>query len=174
MIVKNDFNILIVDDEPDLLEILSVQIEVSGCAVFKAKNGQVALDLIKARLGQGQYFDAIMSDFNMPQMNGLVLLKEIRKLELAVPFIFYTGYGDKEKTREALRLGALDFLDKPFNPQEMVATVTRAAELGRLMNEIDQQYIDIGHEFKIPTEKFENIKKAQKELFRVRALTQKK
>ncbi len=169
-----DFNILIVDDEPDLLEIIALQLEALGYRVFKAQNGQVALDLIKIRQNQGQYFDAIMSDFNMPQMNGLVLLKEIRKLEFAVPFVFYTGFGDKEKALEALRLGALDFLDKPINPQEMMASLTRAAQLGRWINEMDQKYIDIGREFQVPEAKFDNIKKAQTEIFRIRALTQKK
>ena len=174
MSTKTDFNILIVDDEPDLLEVISFQLETVGCHAFKAQNGRAALDMIKTRQEQGQYFDAIISDFSMPQMNGMALLKEIRKLESAVPFIFYTGYGDKEKTLEAMRLGALDFLDKPLNPLEMMATVTRAAELGRLINEMEQQFIDIGREFQVPEAKFKKIKEAQIEMFRVRALTQKK
>lgn len=167
------FNILIVDDEPDLLEILAVQFKVAGCHTLKAKNGQEALDLIKSQHKEGKFFDAVVSDFNMPQMNGMALLKELRKLDFTVPFIFYTGYGDKEKTLEALRLGALDFLDKPFNPQEMLATVTRAAELGRMMNELDQQFIEIGRQYQVPESKLEKIKNAQKELFRTRALSQK-
>ena len=173
MIDKVDYKILIVDDEPDLLEILAFQLEVLGCHPFQAKNGREAFDLIKNQQQQGQYFDAILSDFNMPQMSGLALLKELRKSEFTVPFIFFTGYGDKEKTLEALRLGALDFIDKPFNPQELMASVTRAAELGRLMNEMDREFAEISLQYHVPDEKFDKIKKAQKELFRLRALIQK-
>ncbi len=173
MEAKIDLNILIVDDEPDLLEILAAQFEVVGLQTQQAKNGQEALDLIKARREEGRPFDAVVSDFNMPRMNGLALLKELRKLDFAMPFVFYTGYGDKEKTLEALRLGAWDFLDKPFNPQELLTTVTRAAELGQAMNELDRQLTEIGIKYQVPADQIESVKKVQKELFRIRALSPK-
>lgn len=126
--------LLIVEDEPEIQDIVesivtdqNVFLEgvVYQVRVTKAKDGQEAFDLI-----QGRWFDAILSDIQMPRMDGLELLANIRGLGKEVPLVFLTAFGDKEHAVRALRLGCFDFLDKPINFDRLRDVIHRALENG--------------------------------------------
>lgn len=108
------YSILIVDDEPELLEILTSEFSKDGWVTSQAIHGQQALQMVQLKALEGRPFDVILSDFHMPILNGLELLKTLRQEGFKTPFIFFSGYGDKTSTSEAIRWGAADFLDKPF------------------------------------------------------------
>lgn len=166
MAPEKAFRILLVDDEPDLVDILSMQFSATGCKTQGAGNGREALNLLKMGLDKGECYDVVVSDLNMPEMNGMDLLKEMRNLKLPTPFVFFTGYGDKEKTIEAMRLGAFDFLDKPSNPSVLIDSVLRAAEFGRSFQNLDQVVKDICQQYHVPPERFDAFRIAEQQLIR--------
>jgi YesN/AraC family two-component response regulator len=99
-----------------------------------ASDGRQALEIVNR-----QQVTAIVSDINMPKMDGLQLLKEIRNLGLDTPFVFVSAYGDKENYLEALRLGATDFIEKPFDNTELLRSVKDAINLGRALESIENE-----------------------------------
>ena len=162
--------ILLVDDEADLIDILKVDIESVGYETLTASNGQEALNIMKQVKEGKLWVDAILSDINMPIMNGLVFLKELRTLGLDTPFVFFSGYGDKEKTIEALRLGALDFLEKPYDPDVLLATMKKAADLGAMIKEIEEELDALVKDRGIPSGEIEKFKKAQREILKMKKM----
>ena len=101
-------NLLIVDDEPLLLKNLSLNLEDCADVIFTANDGIEALEIIKT-----QTIHCIICDINMPRMNGVEVIKKIREQNNDVPFIFFTGHGNRELMFEAIKYGAFDFIDKP-------------------------------------------------------------
>lgn len=117
-------NLLIVDDEPLLLKNLKSNLEDYADAIFTANDGIEALEII-----QQETIHCIVCDINMPRMNGVELIKKIREQNNNVPFVFFTGHGNRELMLEAVRYGAFDFLDKPhFDGLEEV--ISRGMENG--------------------------------------------
>jgi len=101
--------ILLVDDEPEILDVIAEFLELKGHAVETASNGKSGLDMV---LGHND-FDLVFSDIGMPEMDGLALLEKIRSNEIDTPVILISGQGDVSNTIRALQLGALDFIVKP-------------------------------------------------------------
>ncbi|WP_413289050.1 response regulator [Bdellovibrio sp. HCB337] len=126
--------LLLVDDEPGILNILGKILEGVAGKIDTAAEGAQALEKLKT----GQY-DAVLCDINMPVLNGLDLLAKVRAMHMQTPFVFLTGYGDKEKMREAMRLGASDFLDKPFDPYAVIDVVRIVLELGQKIRTIEKE-----------------------------------
>lgn len=117
--------ILFVEDEADLLELLKLAFEEAGWSVHTAQNGVEALAKLKT-----EEVDVIFSDIQMPEMNGLELLKEIARQELSIPFVFISSFRDIEKMKLAWGLGAFDFIDKPFDMQSLLRLADNAYEYG--------------------------------------------
>ena len=103
--------ILVVDDEPLNLDLLEQELGELGYAVAKAGNGQAALDVLPT-IGP----DLVLLDYQMPGMNGIEVLTEIRKSKPNLPVIIITAYGTIERAVEAIKSGADDFITKPFDP----------------------------------------------------------
>lgn len=101
-------NLILIDDEPMLLEKTAILLEDVADKVFTAESGAEGLEIIK-----NNDIHCILCDINMPNLNGVEVLKELRQLEFDTPFIFYTGHGSRELMKEAVKYGAFDFLDKP-------------------------------------------------------------
>jgi DNA-binding NtrC family response regulator len=130
--------LLIVDDEVDLLEIVTEMVSVLKINVKTAANGEQALQMIKSVTPENP-IDAVLSDINMPILNGLELLASVRNLGLETPFIFFTGYGDKHSVVTALRLGAMDFIDKPFSSEILLGALEKAIKYGMLIRNIEAE-----------------------------------
>jgi YesN/AraC family two-component response regulator len=98
--------VLLVDDEPEILEILKEFLELKKHTVTTASNGKQALDLVLA----DNDFDIAFSDIKMPEMDGLTFLEKVRGNNYNLPVVLISGQGDLESSIRALKLGALDFI----------------------------------------------------------------
>ena len=123
--------ILIVDDEPNMLHMLSAVLQQDGFDPYTADTGQKALELISA-----ENFDFILTDVRMPGMDGLQLLENIRERGIDVIVIVMSAYGNIELALEAIRKGAYDYISKPFKTDEVVLTLRKASERERLRREV--------------------------------------
>jgi YesN/AraC family two-component response regulator len=128
----NSATLLIVEDEPDLREILAEILRPIAGQILLAGDGVEALEFVKSLS-----IDAVLSDINMPKMNGLQLLAEMRHLSLETPFVVLSAFGELENTREALRLNATDFIDKPCDRKNLREVVSKALELGVALRSIE-------------------------------------
>lgn len=113
----NRFSILIVDDEPRIVNFLQSKLKASGYEVLTAGNGVEGLEQVQA-----QEPDLVVLDLLMPKMDGLEMLKELRSFS-SVPVIILTAKGADTDRIKGLQLGADDYLPKPFNPDELVARI---------------------------------------------------
>ncbi|MBN1220571.1 MAG: response regulator [Anaerolineae bacterium] len=126
--------VLAVDDREDSLRFLQEYVlEPNGYRTLEARNGVQALDLI-----QEQPVDLIISDLVMPQMGGLELLESLREKGLDIPAILMTFHGSEGTAVRAFRLGARDYIIKPFAIDEMLSAIDRALTEGRLRQERDR------------------------------------
>ncbi len=101
-------NLLIVDDEPLILKRLKFNLEEYADEVITASNGIEALKKISEH-----QIHCVICDINMPKMNGVEVIKNIRAGGNEVPFIFYTAHGNQDLMMEVVKYGAFDFLNKP-------------------------------------------------------------
>jgi len=111
------FRILVVDDEERIVHFLGSKLKALGYEVLTASDGAKGLEQ-----AQAQEPDLIVLDLIMPNMNGLEMLKELRSFS-AVPVIILSAKGADADRIQGLRLGADDYLPKPFNPDELVARI---------------------------------------------------
>ena len=114
--------VLLVDDEVEFVETLSMRLETRGFRVDVAQNGEAAVERVRA-----QPFDAILLDLAMPGMDGLDTLKRLRELNPDSQVILLTGQATVQKATEAMRLGALDLLEKPVSIEVLVEKIEEAA-----------------------------------------------
>jgi len=122
--------ILLVDDEPSILSVLSTLLKAEKYEVVTALGGEKA----KEYLSQ-QEFDLMLSDIRMSPINGMDLLKLVHEQYPSTAVIMLTAYGSVETAIEALKLGAFDYITKPFKVDELLITVQRALEYRKALNE---------------------------------------
>ena len=122
--------ILIVDDEEGLRKVLARGLAKEGYLTEAVGSGAEALSRIAA-----ESFDLVITDMQMPGMNGLELLAEIKAFDPALPVLVITAYGTVESAVQALRLGAYDYITKPFESDELKLTIAQALERERLLAE---------------------------------------
>lgn len=123
-------SVLVVDDKEMMRDSVAVTLQRAGFDVAWAESGQAAL-LASAQKRP----DVIVTDMRMPGMTGLELLERVRQLDDELPVILMTAFGTIETAVKAMKLGAFDYLTKPFEGDELVITVKRAAEHRRLVRE---------------------------------------
>lgn len=113
--------ILLVDDETDFLEVMSERMGARGMEVTTAESAQKALQEVE----KGG-FDAIVLDLMMPGMDGLETLKRIKEKRPALQVILLSGHATLEKGIEAMKLGAMDFVEKPADINELTEKIRKA------------------------------------------------
>ncbi|MEJ2660388.1 MAG: response regulator [Desulfobacteraceae bacterium] len=113
--------ILLVDDEKDFLDVMSERIEARGMDVTTADSAEKALKDVESG-----GFDAIILDLMMPGMDGLQTLKAIKKKNPDLQVILLTGHATVEKGIEAMKLGAMDFLEKPADLDKLTEIIKKA------------------------------------------------
>ena len=113
--------ILIVEDESNIRLMLRTCLELEGYQVEEATHGQEALEVIKR-----QAPDIILLDLSIPVLSGMEILKRLKKMEAAPAVIILTAYGSVPNVVEAIKLGAIEFLEKPVTPEIIRTTVARA------------------------------------------------
>lgn len=123
-------NILIVDDEQSYRQLLTLVFESDGHSIRSAANGREAVQLVAAEAP-----DVIISDVRMPDMDGIEMLREVRKTHADLGVVFMTAHASVESAREAFKLGADDFITKPFDVEELKLIVKRTLEKQELIDE---------------------------------------
>ena len=127
----SEFTILIVDDEPDMLRLLSMIIkEKTPYEVMTTNNPLEALELAK----KGG-FGLVIADLKMPGLNGIELLESVRLFGEDIPVIIITAYGTVEAAVETMQKGAFDFITKPFRKEQILFAIERALKWMRLQRE---------------------------------------
>jgi DNA-binding NtrC family response regulator len=111
-------NVLVVDDEESVRIILKQMLDKGGYGVGLASNGVEALNKMKSTK-----FDMLISDINMPVMDGVALLQKSKELYPAIPVIFITAYGKDKVIMEAMKAGLSDYIEKPFRMDEVLQTI---------------------------------------------------
>ncbi len=114
--------VLLVDDEEEYTELLSERMEARGYKVDVANSGPNAINEVKDKA-----YDAIVLDLSMPEMDGIETLKNIMKQNPDLQIIFLTGHATLEKGIEAVKLGAMDFLEKPVDIDKLLEKVNEAS-----------------------------------------------
>lgn len=112
--------ILVVEDDPSLREAISDTLELAGRAFVAVEGGDAALQALER-----QAFSIVVSDVRMMPMDGITLLKEVRKRLPNLPVVLMTAYAEVEKAVDAMRSGACDFLLKPFEPQALLSHINK-------------------------------------------------
>ena len=109
------YKVLLVDDESDMRQLVGMYLGNFGYEWKEAEDGKVALSML-----QGEKFDFVILDMMMPEMDGMEVCKEIRK-HSDIPIIFLTAKGEEWNRVNGLRIGADDYIVKPFSPGELIA-----------------------------------------------------
>lgn len=125
--------VLFVDDEKELRESAAEYLSLMGFAATVAPGGAEALALFDDRL-----FDVLVTDVRMPGMDGFELLDTVRLRDARMPVVLLTGHGDVALSVDAMRRGAHDFLEKPYNAEHLVAVLDRAVAERRMSGELER------------------------------------
>ncbi len=125
-------SILIIDDEKAILKVMEMNLQREGYSVFTADNGNDGLKIL-----QEKDIDVLLLDHQMPDINGLELLKIIKNRYKDLPVIMVTAYGTIEMAVDAMKLGAFHYLTKPINFDEMYIIIRNAIEQKRLLNRVE-------------------------------------
>jgi len=106
--------ILLVDDEPAVLALLGRILSAEDAEILAVQRGAEALEIARRT-----HVDLVILDVRLPDVSGLEVLRRVRRLDEAVPVIMVTSYGSAQTVKAAMRLGAFDYLTKPFDNQEV-------------------------------------------------------
>ncbi len=126
--------ILIIDDDKISLKVIKEILERLGYKTIQAENGEAGLLLVRS-----EHPDLVITDFQMPGLNGLEVMAEIHKLNSGLPVILLTGYGDVPLTIRSIQLGAFDYLEKPIDPiqlRNIVLLALNSVKVSSGLNEV--------------------------------------
>ncbi len=133
-------HILVVDDEESMRQFLEIALSKAGHRITVAESGRRAIDLVEK-----QAFDLVISDIKMPDMSGVEVLRHVTDTDPRIPVVMITAYASAETAVEALRLGAYDYLTKPFNLEELKVNIENALEKRRLTEEVRHLRRELKH-----------------------------
>src|SRR5512138_4004028 len=123
--------VLLVDDEPSVRAALKELVQGRGWEPLVAASAAEALDLVDRA-------DAVVTDFSMPDMDGMELLRAVRERDESLPVILLTAHGSERLAVQAIRAGAYEYVPKPFDVDEMALALARALE-ARALRQRDRQ-----------------------------------
>ena len=131
--------ILLIDDDPGVRDSMERTLRGAGYAVQSVETGEEGFEMAK-----GGAFDVILSDMRMPGISGLDILRQLRDLRVDSAFIIMTGFGTVDTAVEAMKLGAVDFVQKPFFRDELLMRVRSATDRRQLARQVDllQRQVD--------------------------------
>ncbi len=122
--------LLVIDDEENMRHFLKSLLEKEGYKVFLAENGRAGINIL-----ENEEISTTLCDIRMPEMDGIEFLKEISNRNIDTTVITMSAYGTIDLAIETMKLGAYDYISKPFKPDEIILTLTKAAERESLKNE---------------------------------------
>lgn len=124
--------ILIIDDDKNIQSLLSDIVALEGYEPLVADNGKKALKSVKTHLP-----DLVLLDIKLPKMDGMEVLKEIKKIDNTLMVIILTGYGEIKDAVQATKLGAFNYITKPVRSKEITAIIKEALEIRRQSSATD-------------------------------------
>jgi len=127
---KNKMKILLIDDDLNLGKVISYQLKQQGYQVDTLLNGTDGLKKFKSNR-----YDVIISDIQLPDLSGIEVLQEVRRLDPNIIFIVITAFGSVENAVEACKIGANDYLTKPFGKEQLLFALQKAVRLQQLQDE---------------------------------------
>ncbi|OPZ10750.1 MAG: Transcriptional regulatory protein ZraR [candidate division BRC1 bacterium ADurb.BinA364] len=130
--MSEPYRILVADDEENMRMVLREILEREGYQVAEAPDGQAAVEA-----ADGHSFSLAILDIKMPRLDGIQALGRLRAIDPSLPVVMITAHGGRAIAMDAVRLGAYDFFEKPFDMQEMRVVVKRALERGALQRQIE-------------------------------------
>jgi len=130
--------LLLIDDEPDILRVLSMSLKADGYEVITAPNGTEGIAAFEKEKP-----DIVITDIKMPGMNGIEVLKNIKTLNVDTEVIIITGHGDIENAIEALKHGASDFINKPVRDEALSIALQRAREKFDIRQQLKEYTTDL-------------------------------
>lgn len=134
--------ILIIDDNKFILKTLSSTLSGMGYEIIEAEDGEAGLRLVRT-----EHPDLVITDFQMPGIDGLEVLSKIRKLYISLPVILLTGFGDVVLTIKSIQLGAFDFLEKPVDPVQLKSVIKLALNSVKISNSLNEVlHVDVSSE----------------------------
>lgn len=122
--------VLVVDDKEMMRDSVATTLQRAGFTVLTAPDGTQGLDIVAKKRP-----DAVVTDMRMPGLSGMELLEKIREIDDELPIVLMTAFGTIETAVKAMKMGAFDYLTKPFEGDELIITVKRAVEHRRLVRE---------------------------------------
>ena len=125
--------ILIIDDNRIILRTLSEILTKVGYTIVEAEDGESGLHFVRT-----EHPDLVITDYQMPGINGLEVLSEIRKINIAIPVILLTALGHVVLTIKSIQLGAFDFLEKPIDPLKLKSTIQLALNSVKVSNSLNK------------------------------------
>ena len=128
---KTKGKILVVDDEKSMREILEIFLKSEGYVVSVAENGEKAIEAVKKDI-----FDLIITDMKMPKVGGLELLKNVKQITPDTVVVIVTAFGTTESAVAAMKLGAYDYIQKPFQMDDIRLVVKNALEKQKLQKDV--------------------------------------
>lgn len=134
--------ILVVDDEESIREFFEIMLKREGFEVATASNGREALEVLKAKQA-----DLIISDIQMPEMSGMEFLSRVKESDPEALVIMITAFGSTETAVEAMKLGAYDYVQKPFKIDEVKIVIRKALESRSLKMENAQLKRELGTKY---------------------------
>lgn len=132
--MTNKTQVLVIDDDEVIREALRRILEARGYSVVTSANGFAGLEWVNK-----QDFDLVITDLKMPGMSGVEVLKSIRVLHPDIPLIMITGYSTVEGAVDAMKIGAVDYISKPFTPDQIEVTIRSALEKKTVL--LDDMYL---------------------------------
>jgi DNA-binding NtrC family response regulator len=124
--------VLVIDDDAGVLESTARMLRSAGYTVQVASTGEEGVELAR-----GDAFDVVLSDMRMPGLSGIEVLRKLRDVKVDASFIVMTGFGTVDTAVESMKLGAVDFVQKPFFRDELLLRVRAAAERRQLARQVD-------------------------------------
>ncbi len=154
-----EYSILVVDDQPENIKFISLLLKEMGLGkkIYSAPNGKIALSLIEKTVP-----DLILSDWEMPEMNGLQLLRVLKESNLTkdIPFIMISAVKiDAESMKESFEAGVHDYLKKPFDKLEFMARVNATLKLQKAYLEIKKSNNEIANQALLISSQHEELQK---------------
>jgi DNA-binding NtrC family response regulator len=125
-----DYNILVIDDEAAQRDVLTGYLKKKRFKIFSASSGKEGIEIAK-----NNPVDIILSDFKMPDLNGIEVLEQVKKINPEISFVIVTAYGTVENAVRAMRLGAFDYISKPVDLDELDLMIERIIEHKNLKSE---------------------------------------
>ena len=139
-----DYNILVIDDEAAQRDVLTGYLKKKGYKIFSASSGKDGIEIVN-----NNPVDIILSDFKMPDLNGVEVLGQVKKLNPEISFVIVTAYGTVENAVKAMRLGAFDYISKPVDLDELDLMIERIIEHKNLKSENQLLKTQLQEKYKI-------------------------